>query len=201
MTLSTNIFILDPVDPVKVFDFVNTYLLKATNPRFEHEHITNYVKGDDGEWTQVPDPEVMSLSNDLGQGFDAWFMSRYRAEGKPLYAEDHYEDWACEGEDPDMHLVYPACFMRLDFDTAYGYSVPGIGGCSDLHARYITALHDWLEPQGIRIKWENEFTGEVFEGLDGLEEFASEGAKARDWFKGILPGIILSAAMEPETKG
>lgn len=198
MTLSTNIYILDPVDPMEVFNFCNTHLLKAENPLVDHKPDTNW---DRETKTWIDDPEVMDLSNRVGQGFDAWLLTTYRKNG-PLYIEDQYDEYEDEDEEDGIHryLTDPACFMKLDFDTAYGYSVPGIGGCSDLHARYIIALHDWLATKGVRIKWQNEFTGEYFDGLDGLEEFSKAGTEARDWFKSILPGVLLHALAEGPEK-
>ena len=193
MTLSTNIYILDPVDPMEVFNFVNKYLLKVENPRFNHAPATSYQKDEKGEWNEVEDPEIMDLSNNVGQGFDAWFISKYRKNG-PLYTEDQIDD---DEDYVEPYLMDPACFMKLDFDTAYGYS-DKLGGCSQLHSRYIVALHDWLATKGVRIKWQNEFTGEYHDGLDGLDEFAGDGDKARDWFKSILPGVLLSLTEGPE---
>jgi hypothetical protein len=192
MTLSTDIYILDPVDPMEVFNFVNEHLLKVKDPEFEHELDTNWDR-EAKDW--LPNTEgIMTLSNKVGQGFDAWFMSKYR-EGGPLYTEDQYDD---DEDYEEPYLLAPACFMKLDFDTAYGYKVPGIGGCADLHARYIIALHDWLSTKGVRIKWRNEFTGDIFNGLDGLEEFSKAGADARDWFKSILPGVLAHTLSEVE---
>jgi len=178
MTLSTNIYILDPVDPHEVFNFINENLLKVENPR---------TKEGPSEW--YDDKEVIHLVNEVGQGFDAWLMTQYRAGDKPLYAEDQYDDYSSEGEEPDLHLVTPACYMSIDFDTAYGYQSP-VGGCADLHSLYIVALHDWLAEKGVRIKWQNEFTGEYFDGLDGLEDFGHSGEDAREWFHSILPGVL-----------
>lgn len=197
MTLSTNIYILDAVDPLEVFNFCNKYLLKVDNPKFKHAPATNYVKDDSGKWSEVEDPEIMDLSNQVGQGFDAWLLTKYRKNG-PLYTEDQYDEYEDEDEEDGIHryLTDPACFMKLDFDTAYGYTHPEIGGCSQLHAHYIVALHDWLATKGVRIKWQNEFTGDYFDGLDGLDDFAGDGDKARDWFKSILPGVLLHALTE-----
>lgn len=195
MTLSTDIYILDPVDPMEVFNFVNKYLLKQDNPSFKHEPQSRYIKKDHGDWTEVEDPEIMDLSNEIGQGFDAWFLSKYRKNG-PLYAEDQYDD------DEDLekpYLISPACFMSLDFDTAYGFRSE-FGGCAQLHSRYIVALHDWLATKNVRIKWRNEFTGEIFDGLDGLDGFGNDGDAARDWFKSILPGVLLHALEESKDK-
>lgn len=192
MTLNTSIYILDEVDPMEVYNFVNKHLLKVTNPITLHRPYKDWSK--DKGYTEHPD--IMDLDNEVGQGFDAWYMSKYRKSGEPLYPEDHYEDWSVgEDDEEDLHLTNPACFMELSFDTAYGY-VSKVGGCSQLHTTYIIALHDWLEAKGVRIKWQNEFTGEIHDGLDGLEEFGTSGEDARKWFKSIMPGVIASIAAE-----
>lgn len=175
MTLNTNIYILDPVDPQEVFNFCNKALLKASNPRFKHEPDT---------WEE--DPEIMDLSNEGGQGFPAWLCTKYRKGGMPLYAEDHYDSWG-DGEDP--YLASPACFMALDFDTAYGYR-DEYGGCSDLHGRYIVALYNWLKEKSVRIKWMNEYTGDIYEGIDGLDTLFKGGDEANEWFRNtVIPAI------------
>lgn len=186
MTLSTDIYILDPVDPMEVFNFVNKYLLKVTNPEVDHKPDTKWDR-ETREW--VDDPEIMDLSNRVGQGFDAWLLTKYR-KGGPLYAEDVHDD---------DYFVAPACYMKLDFDTAYGYRSE-FGGCAQLHSRYIVALHDWLATKNVRIKWRNEFTGEIFDGLDGLDSFGNDGEAARDWFKSILPGVLTLALEESKVK-
>lgn len=191
MTLSTDIYILDPVDPKEVFDFCNKYLLKVTDPLIDHKPDTTWSR--DTGW--VDDPEVMDLSNRIGQGFDAWLLTKYRKNG-PLYSEDQYDD---DEDREEPYLLSPACFMKLDFDTAYGYRSE-FGGCAQLHSRYIVALHDWLETKGVRIKWRNEFTGEIFDGLDGLDGFGNDGDAARDWFKSILPGVLTRALEESKIK-
>ena len=180
MTLDTRIFILDEVDPHEVFNFCND-LLGAKNPRF---------KEGPSDWDA--DKEVIHLDNEPGQGYPAWLMSKYRAEGKPLYEKDitlrdtdpdYYDDPAVES---DGSRVYkPACFMEISFDTAYGYQ-DEYGGCSTLHARYIVDLHAFLLAKGVRIKWKDEFSGDIHDGIHGIEEFLGGGDKAMTWFKEVL---------------
>lgn len=181
MTLDTRIFILDPVDPQEVFDFCNG-LLGAKNPRF---------KEGPSDWDT--DKEVIHLDNEPGQGFPAWLMTKYRAEGTPLYSEDmtkrdsdpeYYDEEDEDGKD----LYRPACFMELSFDTAYGYQ-DEFGGCTTLHARYIVDLYNFLLEKGVRIKWQDEFTGDIHDGIHGIEDFLGGGDEAQEWFKKVLTAL------------
>lgn len=182
MTLSTNIYILDEVDPHEVFNYCNSNLLKASDPRTEDKN---------DKWSE---DGVMTLMNLPGQGLPAWLISHYREDGSPLYSEDQYDDDGSE----EPYLMHPACYMYLDFDTAYGYS-DEYGGCSTLHARYIVDLFNMLREKGVRIKWQNEFTGEYFDGIDGLEEFFEGGDKARAWMRSVLPAVLLEALDKGES--
>ena len=178
MTLDTRIFILDPVDPKEVFDFCNG-LLGAKNPRF---------KEGPSDWDD--DKEVIHLDNEPGQGFPAWLMTKYRAEGKPLRDKDMTRhdldpDEYAEDDEYGKEVYKPACFMEISFDTAYGYQ-DEYGGCSTLHARYIVDLHAFLLAKGVRIKWQDEFSGDIHNGIHGIEEFLGGGDKAMAWFKEVL---------------
>lgn len=185
MTLDTRIFILDKVDPHEVFNFCND-LLGAKNPRF---------KEGPSDWDT--DKEVIHLDNEPGQGFPAWLMTKYRAEGKPLYEKDVTmldmdPDYYAEIESDGSRIFKPACFMEISFDTAYSYQ-DEFGGCSTLHARYIVDLYNFLLEKGVRIKWQDEFSGAIHEGVDGIEEFLGGGDEAQEWFKTVLtalPGIV-----------
>ena len=161
MTLSTYVYILDEVDPKEVFDWVNTNLLKVKDPITE-----TFRDAEEYSWVADKSSTEMTRWNRVGQGFDAWFITHYR-EGAPLYVEDQYETEDFE----EPYLTSPACYMSLDFDTAYGYRGVDGEGCDDLHASYIVKLHDWLAKKGVRIRWKNEFTGEIFDGIDGLMDF------------------------------
>ena len=59
---------------------------------------------------------------------------------------------------------------------------PGIGSCNDLHAAIILAVAAFAADFGSSIMWRNEYTGEWFEGYDGLDDFALNGVSALAWF-------------------
>lgn len=160
MTLNTHIYLTGPVDAKEVFDFCNG-LLEAKNPVFDNEE-SRWSKG------------VWRYMNEPGQGLNAWLTVAYRPDG-PLATEDIYdEEW----------LAQKACTVEISFDTGYSYR-DEFGGCSELHGRYIRALKQWADDHGATLAWQNEFTGDVFDGLDGLEDFGGEGEKAADWVKDI----------------
>jgi hypothetical protein len=169
MPLNTEIYILDEIDPHKVFNFCND-LMDAGKPIFTEAY---------DEWQSNP---IISLDNTPGQGLPAWLMSNYRKRG-PLYPMAQYE----EDDDGNRRLVTPACFMEISFDTAYGYR-DSYGGSTELHGRYIVALHDWLKKRGVEMCWKNEFNGTIYRGKEGLEGFFHGGDRANDWFENsVLP--------------
>lgn len=170
MTLNTEIYVLDEIDPHKVFKFCNE-LMGAENPIWTETF---------DEWTSNP---IISLDNSPGQGFPAWLMSNYRKTG-PLYKTDQYDQ---DDEGSEKYLLTPACYMELSFDTAYGYR-DSYGGCTELHGRYIVALNEWLKLQNVKMAWKNEFDGTIHQGNDGLEDFFSGGDRANEWFtESVLP--------------
>lgn len=130
-----------------------------------------------------------TIMNEPDQGLPGWLMVEYR-DGAPLRTEDDaalcdtYCDPDCDGEYHDV-----ACYLEISLDTAYSYK-DKLGGCGDMHARFVAALGAWLDGKGIRWSWKNEFTGEVHDGADGLGELGTGGAKASAWMAGtVLPAI------------
>lgn len=170
MPLNTEIYILDEIDPHKVFNFCNE-LMGVKKPIFTEAY---------DEWQQNP---VISLDNAPGQGLPAWVMSNYRRKG-PLYSMAQYER---DSETGKNRLVTPACFMEVSFDTAYGYR-DSYGGSTELHGRYIVALQEWLAKRNVSMCWKNEFTDTIHHGNEGLEAFFNGGDRANEWFtNSVLP--------------
>jgi hypothetical protein len=87
-------------------------------------------------------------------------MSAYRPDG-PLRAEAAGHDEDC-GDDCTGDYHARACWMSVDFDTAYGYRDARGWGCGDLHAAMVSQLGAWLTSKGVRWEWRNEFTGGEF---------------------------------------
>ena len=203
MTLDTRIFILDQVDPHETFSFCRDLLGAEPHHTFENKQESTYSAG---EWTVRPD-NAWIVSNAPGQGLPAWLMLHYRPGASLLTAEEaaehdedcnlpHYsgyvEEWGpCDG------TYHPrACWLKVSFDTSYGYRDKQGYGCGDLHAEYVAKLGQWLDAKGVRWEWENEFTGEVHSGYSRLVDLASGGFEASAWFRtSVLPVI------EAEIKG
>lgn len=82
--------------------------------------------------------------------------------------------------------------IEVSFDTAYGYRGENGETCNQLHARYVGQLGAWLDKRGIPWKWKNEYTGEWFDGYEGLAEFA-RNRDAMDWFDSEVAPVIRAA--------
>lgn len=176
MTLSTDIYLTGPVDPHEVFAFCNA-LMGAESPAFTDEEPGYGLMG------------RRSIGNEPGQGFPAWLTVYYRPDG-PLATEDVWD------EDGDYRwLAQKACTVAINFDTSYFYN-DEFGGCSDLHARYIAMLVLWAEERGAALEWRNEYSGEYFEGTDGLKDFSRNGKEAGAWAAEALPAVLSNLAEE-----
>jgi hypothetical protein len=137
MTLDTRIYVEDRADYREVFAKCNQLIGATEQTRYRDENGT--------------------IMNEPGQGLPGWLMLRYRddapliAEGESL-AHGEYCDPDCDGTGHERQ-----CWLRVSLDTAYSYS-DSLGGCGDLHARFVAALGAWLDGKGIRWSWRNEFT-------------------------------------------
>lgn len=188
MTLNTEIYVLDQIDPRSVFDKAAELIGVRPDYRFT----------DGPHWTTG----LNAIAAKPGQGYDAWLILRYRPDGAIATADGnvaalaaHIADsdpdthrW-CDEDEHDVELEHP-CWLDLSFDTTYGFRGPNGEDCNDLHASYICKLGAWLDSQGIRWEWENEYTGEIFTGTDGLAKFTHDGDQAQGWFTNdVLPLI------------
>lgn len=190
MTLNTDVYVLDEVDPMEVFRFCQGLLAK-----FDDQHRPTSEQ----RFRQ----NANSINNEGMQGLPAWLCLDHGA-GKPLRTAEeaaaHAEDcnlpgnpyYEADSEDCDGagYSHRPACWLELDFDTAYGYSVNGMG-CGDLHAVLVGELGEWLTGRGVRWLWQNEFTGEIHDDPKKLVELVSGGFEATAWFTtSVLPAIL-----------
>lgn len=201
MTLDTHVAIGGGAINVReVFDLcramVNTP--KGTEPRTD--------------WSIGEGPGIRHLSNPGGIGADAWLITYYGVDG-PIpphvctdgcYLDD--AEYVKEGEsrcmdararDEGSPRESGWASMVLSFDSSYGHRGPDGESCSDLHRKYIEVLHAYVTRKGLLIKWQNEFTGEWFDGLDGLDDFAKGGADAGEWFRStVLPAIAAETGVQ-----
>lgn len=196
VTLSTNVYVLDQVDAHEVFRFGQTLMTKYDEIG-HHRPPSGQIWSDtadkvwrDGEWI-VPSDGTWSVCNQLGQDLPAILDVSYRP-GAPLRAEDEGHGEDCE-EDCSGQYHDRACWVDVDFDTAYGYRDSEGRGCGDLHALLVAELGRWLDERGVRWEWRNEFTGEVHGGEDRYErliELCSGGSEATAWYRTtVLPAI------------
>lgn len=199
MTLDTKVVIGKPYPVREIFDYCRTLLNcpetvpVETGPEPGRER--EYRRGQ--KW----------LNNPCGIGLPAWLWLYYGADGPfALHEHDKYcatevgGEWGHTQEDVDRHAADIAAdptengwaAIEVSFDTAYGYRGDNGESCSDLHARLVTALGQWLDARGLPWKWQNEYTGEWFDRYDGLAEFgdAHRTTGADAWFRNVvLPAI------------
>lgn len=205
MTLHTRVYLDGPIDGEAAFKLALAAVCTAAGRASDIEgaKIDRQAEGDLPDWVKSIEPgstnkqgftytpewiEMQratraSISTVPGQGLPAWTDCFYMTDGSPLAAEDIYE-----GEGEDRYLDQRACHLSVSWDTGYSYSDGGID-CSTLHARAIVLLHSWL-PDGVKLRWVNEYSGDEYEGLDGLETLTAAGVEAGEWFRNVaLPAI------------
>lgn len=212
MTLDTHIFIYDPVDQQEVFEKVCEFLDIPDTKKF---------KVSTGEpYGCVPSTEI---SNHPGQGFNAWVMTyanpdgiryseEYKASEKKWHDEwhlneDEYPDGCdCTEDFADLEHRAGPHYMQISMDTAYGCRTDRGESCTELHARVIVELGQWLEERGVSFAWENEYSGTIHQGIDeeGLVKFLGGGDDAMDWFNNTvmpaLPRLIEKTRKESDTE-
>jgi hypothetical protein len=145
MTLSTDLYVLDPVPMIEVFTEAIRQM-GATNPVV----VDRDAWGDNSTRLHMTQP---------GQGLPAWLTVHYRTDG-PVLTDDQ--------EKSEERSYCPAHFIRVNWDTTYGYRDKG-ENCGQLHARLVASLGQWLTTRRIRWAWRNEFTGEIFFSPSGLD--------------------------------
>jgi len=191
MTLSTDVYVLDEIDAAEVFRRCQELLAEFDDAK----------RGPDRQRSGVSESwrgGGKLMANEPDQGLSAWLMLHYR-EGGPLTTaeqaaahEDHC-DAECSGQYHDQ-----ACWLSVDFDTAYSYHGPNAMGCGDLHAVLVAQLGEWLTRKGIRWTWRNEFTGEVHGNPESLINLVSGGFAASAWFRTtVVPAIAAGMFDEP----
>jgi len=197
MTLNTDVYVLGEIGRVDLFEFVLSQLLEFDNyqdsgiPRSRSQVVVE-AEADTDYRTKQP-KDTWTMETRIGQGLPAWFRMHYRP-GQPYRTAEatcaENECWLEDGETCDGKYHDPACFIEFDMDTAYGYHGPSGLHCSGLHAIVIAHVYHWLKSQGVDMMWRNEYTGDLNQGLDGIEEFLGSGTNAMDWFNNIaLPTI------------
>jgi hypothetical protein len=176
MTLDTQVYVHDEIDPHEVFHKVRA-LLGATDAH-------PYTDSDSDIYG------CRIIGNEIGIGLPALMHVAYR-DGIPLRATDDGHDKWCD-EDCSGTWHKRAAWLEVDLDTGYGYS-DAHGGCGSLHARLVARLGAWLDARGVRWSWQNEFTGETFGGEDRyarLIDLVDSGRDAHTWFTSFVEPAI-----------
>jgi hypothetical protein len=154
---------------------------------------------------EITRPGVRDRDHEIGQGFCSMYDFRYQLLSLPVetYPSVPHED-DCE-PDCTWHHNAPGngWYIRIRLDTGYGYRTESpdgraTWGCGDLHAAIVSALGAWLSARDISWHWENEFTGEIHEGRDGLDALGMSGARAHEWLTNTVRPAISAAHPDAE---
>lgn len=180
MTLDTRVAIGAPTDVHALFQFCRELLsTPATTP------IQQYTDTAAG---------TKSLSNPMGIGLPALLELDYGPDGPlPVHAHDEWCDDDCDTWVAQNPVENGWAAVVVSFDTTYSYRGPHGETCSNLHAQLVFQVGRWCDQRHLPWKWQNEFTGEWFDGMDGLDEFsdAFRDMGAQAWFTGsALPAIL-----------
>ena len=179
MTLSTDIYVQRAIPARDVFEFVLAQLLE-----FDEDHRLRSLV--------VEDFTPSCFGTRLGQGLPAILSVDFKPGDVLRTAEQAAEHEDCDEDEPvcDGSGHDPACVLEVNLDTAYGYKGPNGMRCSDLHAVVIVRLGRWLAERSVPFAWRNEYTGEIHQGEEGIEELLSSGVEADRWFDGTLMPTI-----------
>ncbi len=193
MTLSTNVYVLDPVDPRELFHYCQSLLTKYDEQHRtpEQQIWTDEAAEDfrDGKW--VTSPHRRCIANRIGQNLPGILDIDYSTAGPLRQAQVDCDEDCSDGCTGTYHERF--CWLDVDFDTAYGYKDAEGRGCGDLHALLVAELGRWLDDRGVRWEWRNEFTSEVHgdpDRYDRLIDLCSGGFEATAWFQTtVMPAI------------
>lgn len=169
MTLNTDFYITtDGIDP----DTVWNALLDMVEP--EDFPLTREEYTEAGATPAWGPDGTFRRNTKVGIGLKAWCFMYYNTDGSAITLDrDQTDDERKADPDDDYAYVYyvPKSYIRLDFDTAYGYRGPNNEGCSDLHGRIVTRLAEIVTAMGGEYAWQDEYTGEWFTDLDHIPDF------------------------------
>lgn len=160
MTLNTTFYITTPgIDPSTVWNA----LLDTVEPEDFPLSREDYTEAENKGWG--PNGSTMTNTR-VGIGLNAWCFMWHNEDGSALAYDDSRNT-----DDPDEDTWFtPRGYIRLDFDTAYGYHDEH-GGCSELHGRIVTHLASIVEEHGGKYIWQDEYSGEWFTDLSHVPDF------------------------------
>lgn len=166
MTLNTKIFIEEAMDPEEVFGI-----------------FLEHIKGDVAE-PKIDRSEPGRIMSACGQGLDAWLWVTWNPDGATMGGEDEYPD-------DEVFAPRPTHRVHVSMDTGYGYNRDG-QTCGQLHAKAIALAAPRLTG---RWWWQNEYTGDIYRGTNGLDTLAGDSERASRWFRDVLVPIVESGAL------
>lgn len=179
MTMSTSVYVRQPVNPERLFRFLQGALSERDQQDYHRRPGEPYVRKNGSTWESPDMDQCGQWSNRIGQGLPAILRVTYGADG-PL-REDYYD---CEGEpewceckpgephDVDPLRPFEPLCVKVWFDTAYGYRGDNGAGCGDLHAYLVASVATWLadQPGSPAYVWTNGETDITSDNLDRLHE-------------------------------
>lgn len=195
MTLNTRVMLDGPITGREAFELALGAILDAANRGDERTTaiVERNARGSLPKWTDRLDPEMADrhryrsdfIRTQIGQGLPGIVECKY-IEGGRLEVE-----WDDEDTDEPWQ-TQRACAAEISWDTAYGYKDNGLT-CTMLHVSALIHLRDAL-PEGVTMRWQNEFTGEWHDGLEeeDLKDFLGGGDSAMEWFNGAVVPYIES---------
>lgn len=169
MTLNTKFYITtDGIDPHTVWNA----LLDMVEPADTLLDRNLYTEVSDApSWGPKG---AIRTNTKVGIGLNAWCFMWHNTDGSAITLDrDQTDDERKADPDDDYAYVYyvPKSYIRLAFDTAYGYRGPHDEGCSDLHGRIVTYLAGIVTVLGGEYAWQDEYTGEWFTDLSHVPYF------------------------------
>lgn len=168
MTLNTSFYITTPgIDPHTVWnallDMVEPEDFPISREEYtETKHITHEAWGPTG---------VIRTNTRVGIGLNAWCFMYHNEDGSEIFlSPEETDDPSLVDWDNDI-FYQPRAYIRLAFDTAYGYRGPNDEGCSDLHGRIVTYLAGIVTALGGEYIWKDEYTGKWYTDLSHVPDF------------------------------
>lgn len=166
MTLNTRFYITtDGIDPGTVWNA----LLDMVEPEDFQRTREDYTEVSDApSWGPKG---AIRTNTKVGIGLNAWCFMHHNTDGSEIPLDDD-ETSDIDREDLEVGQFFvPQSFIRLAFDTVYGYRGPNNEGCSDLHGRIVTRLAEIVTSMGGEYAWHDEYEGKWYTDLDHIPDF------------------------------
>ncbi len=144
MTLTTRVELTGPITTDAAFDLALHALLRAADELHRLDGVAT-------ERDATLRGDRTSIGTVIGQGLPGITTAKGYDDNRQL-------------RDPLPHDA------EVAWDTVYGHHSRVWPTVEALHGAALVALHATL-PEGVTMRWRNEYTGEWFDCLGGLDEF------------------------------